>query len=303
MLGVYIKKIIIFLLFFLLICSSSDSYASEVLVIKSSDIKPYNDALAGFKSVCECNLYELTVGENDYRDLVNRIIQQKPEAVLAVGMDALRHAAEIKDIPVIYTIVPNPFSVIPDRKNISGVSIFISTARQLDAILEIFPNAKRIGIIYDPKNMHPSVHEAQNAAQSKGFELVLRKASRPGEVPSLIDSMKDKIDVLWMLPDTTVINPETVKLMLLFSFQNKVPVFTFSKKYVEMGAVAALNIDPFDLGVQAGEIMKKLLNEKNIKPPVRADARKTILIINKKVAGKMGIKIKEEILKRAENVD
>ena len=300
-----IKKILFpsISVFLLLLFCIPFSEAYEITVLKSSDIKPYNDALAGFKSVCECNLNELTIGESNHDDLMSRIIQQKPDAVLAVGMDALRHAAEIKDIPVIYTMVPNPFSVTSDRKNISGVSMFISPARQLDAILEIFPNSKRIGIIYDPKNMHPSVHEAQNVARSKGFELVLRKAARPGEVPALIDSMKDRIDVLWMLPDTTVINPETVKLMLLFSFQNRVPVLTFSKKYVEMGAVAALNIDPFDLGVQAGEIAKKLFLEKNVRTPIRVDARKTVLIINKKIAGKMGVKIREDVLKRAENVD
>lgn len=300
-----IKKILFPLtsVFLLLLFWISFSEAHEVIVLKSSDIRPYNDALAGFKSICECNLNELTIGESNHDDLMSKIIRQKPDAVLAVGMDALRNAAEIKDTPVIYTMVPNPFSVTSDRKNISGVSMFISPAKQLDAILELFANSKRIGIIYDPKNMHPSVHEAQIVAQSKGLELVLRKATRPGEAPALIDSMKDRIDVLWMLPDTTVINPETVKLMLLFSFQNRVPVFTFSKKYVEMGAVAALNIDPFDLGVQAGEIMKKLLHEKNVKTPIRVDARKTVLIINKKVAGKMGIKFREDILKRAENVD
>jgi len=111
--------------------------------------------------------------------------------------------------------------------------------------------------------------------------------------------MQDKIDVFWMLPDTTVINAETVNSLLLFSFQNKIPIFAFATKYVEMGALAALNIDPVDLGVQAGEIMKRLLDQKKggIAAPVAP--RKTVLTINRKIARKLGIDISKTILEKA----
>jgi putative ABC transport system substrate-binding protein len=99
-----------------------------------------------------------------------------------------------------------------------------------------------------------------------------------------------------------VINAETVKYLLLFSFQNKVPIFTFSKKYVEMGSTAGLYSEPFDIGVQAGEIARKLVAEKNPKA-VRTDARSTVLAINGKIIRKFGIKVRDDILHRAENVD
>ena len=56
--------------------------------------------------------------------------------------------------------------------------------------------------------------------------------------------MQGKIDILWMLPDATVVTDETVELLLRFSFQHDVPMFSFSKKYVEVGAVASLDVDP-----------------------------------------------------------
>ena len=79
--------------------------------------------------------------------------------------------------------------------------------------------------------------------------------------------MKGKIDIFWMLPDAEVITPETVDSILLFSFQNNVPVFSFSSKYVKMGALASLSVDPFALGAQTGELVaKKLDNGPNENP-------------------------------------
>lgn len=244
---------------------------------------------------------ELNLSETEAHDIVRKILKMNPDVVLAIGMDSLNHAQSLKDVPVVYTMVPYPELVNPARMNISGVSMRISPEKYLDTMLAVFPDAKRIGVVYDPKNMEAFIIEASQLAGPKGIELVLKKTYNSGSVPSLIDSLKEKIDILWMLPDTTVINSETINYMLLFSFQNKAPLFTFSKKYLEMGAVAALTIDPFDLGAQAGEIAKKLSAEGNVKTPVRINARKAVLSVNKKVAKKMGIRIREEIINRGNN--
>ena len=63
-----------------------------------------------------------------------------------------------------------------------------------------------------------------------------------------------------MVPDVTVITPETIDAMLLFSFRNRIPIFTFSDKYVEMGAMAAITVEPRDLGAQIGEILRKAMS-------------------------------------------
>jgi len=287
----------------LLLWRTSSSEALEVAVVKGSDIKPYNEALEGFKTSCGCNTKEFIISEMENEGIMERVLESSPDAVLAIGMDALIQVQGIKDIPVIYTMVPySPFLDLT-RKNVSGVIMFFSPERYLSTMLDVFPFARRIGAVYDPKNSESFIKEALQAAEFRGIELIAKKASRPGEVPALIEEMRDGIDLLWMLPDTTVINSETINYMLLFSFRNKIPVFTFSKKYVEMGALASLNIVPFDLGVQAGEIAKKLLSERAVKSPIRTYARKTTLTINRKVAKKLGIKVQAEVGKGAEDVN
>lgn len=278
--------------------------ASDVIVLKSADIKPYNEALEGFRSSCGCNIKEeIHVRDLESEDARERLLRSNPGGIFAIGIDALSRVKRISDLPVVYAMVPDTQSQIAYGENVSGVNMYISPQEYLSAIRKVFPRAKRIGVLYDPGHLEAFMREAASVAESMGTDLVVRKVFRPGDVPSLIEGMKNKIDVYWMLPDTTVVNKESVEFLLLFSFQNGVPVFTFSKKYVERGAVAGLNMTPFDMGAQAGRIMRKLISEKGAGTPLRVDARKTVLMINGKVARKLGIKISAEISKRAEDVD
>ncbi|HAM50564.1 MAG TPA: hypothetical protein DCP92_07640 [Nitrospiraceae bacterium] len=275
------------------------SEAHDVAVIKSADIKPYDDALSGFESSCDCTIKEIPYQESDRTAIPKSIAQLHPDAVFAIGMDAFQGAQVMKNIPVVYAMVPQLPSPLTAKQNFYGVSMTVSPEKQLDTILELIPTAKRIGIIYDPQKTESFVREASQGALAKGIILIIRKANKPSDVLSLIASMQGKIDVFWMLPDTTVINAETVNSLLLFSFQNKVPIFTFAAKYVEMGALAALSIDPVDLGFQAGEIAKKLLDKSKGQIAAQVAPRKTVLTINKTIAKKLGIEINKTILEKA----
>jgi ABC-type uncharacterized transport system substrate-binding protein len=297
-----VRKSSVLLVFLTFLLPAVSSQAIEVVALKSADIKPYDDALEGFRNSCGCSVREFDLSEVRTGSSAHGIFGFDPDMAFVVGLDALNRLRGVSDIPIIYTMIPPTLIPGAARKNISGVSMYIAPEKFLGAMQEIFPSAKRIGIIYGPRYSENFVIEALRAAQARGIDLVLKKAGRPAEVPLLIDAMKEKIDVFWMLPDMTVVNPETIKYLLLFSFQNKVPVFTFSKKYVEMGALAALEIVPYDIGVQAGEIARKLEGERNVRQ-LRLEARKTVLAVNRKVARKLGIRISDEILRKAQNVD
>jgi putative ABC transport system substrate-binding protein len=292
------RKSVVLHIILLFLLPAITSQANDVVVLKSANIKPYDDALKGFRSSCGCNVLEVNPGQVG----TGNIGGFEADMVLAIGMDALSRAQTVTDLPVIYAMVlPSQF---PGQmnKNVSGVSMEIRPAKFLGTIQEIFPDARRVGIIYDPRHSDSFIRKALSAAKERGIRLVLKEAGIPSEVPSLVDAMRGKIDVFWMLPDVTVTTPETVKYLLLFSFRNNVPVFSFSGKYVEMGALAALNIVPFDIGVQAGEIAKKLSNRRNNGMPMRVDARKTELSVNRTVARKLGIRISDDLLRRADNV-
>jgi len=286
------------------LCCCGHSEASGIVALRSANVRPYNEALQGFKSVKhDFSVTDILLSEADDNEVIRRIRRIRPDLILAIGPDAVEHVKEMKDLPIVYVMLPRQLPRNGAHNNIAGVSMYISPARYLNALTDVFPQARRIGLVYNPNNSDAFVKEAFKTAKLKGVELVVKEAERSENVPVLIDCLRNKIDVFWMLPDITVVTPETVDHMLLLSFENRVPVFTFSLKYVEMGAVAGLKVVPSDLGVQAGELAVKLLSDKPGGVPVREDARKTILVINRKMAGKLSLRIPGRLMDKAEYVD
>lgn len=276
--------------------------APSVIVVKSADIAPYNEAVASFEKNCRCNIRELSLTEIDENTLLQEIRVEAPALILTVGVDALMRVSSITNLPIVYSMVPSSSLTRAAGKNVSGVSMHVSPEKYLSALIDLFPEAKRIGIVYDPKNLDAFVKEAEQIARRKGVELVLREVQRAGDFPSSIDSLERKIDLFWMLPDGTVVNAETFKYLLGFSFRTRVPVFTFSRKYVENGAATGLFTLPADIGAQAGEMARQILTDKALKTPHRADARKAAVMVNDRILQKLGVTVNNEAARRALHV-
>lgn len=270
----------------------------ELIVVKNADLKLYQDVIRGIKDSCDCTVHEMMLGEDENTD---KVLKKAPDAVVTVGTAVFKKIRSIKTLPVVYTLVMPSETAGPLLPNISGVSMDIDPAASIAAMTEVFPRAKRIGLLYDPRFTAALVGEAVKAATAVGIRLVAKQAHDPREIPGLLDELHGKIDILWMLPDPTVVTAAMVDYLLRFSFQRNVPVFSFSHKYVEMGAVAALVVDPYDMGAQAGEIVNTLSTGRT--RAIRVYAQTSRMTINMKVAAKMGLKIRYEIIKRADKIE
>jgi putative ABC transport system substrate-binding protein len=230
---------------------------------------------------------ELKLSAGD--DVPEKVVRLRPDAVVAVGTGAFKQSAAVKDLPVIHLMVMPAEAARALRPNISGVNMDPAPADYFSAMAEVFPRTKRIGLVYDPRFMGAYVADAEKAARTMGISLVTRRVDSASAIPAALEDLRGKIDVLWMLPDPTVVATGTVELLLQYSFRTNVPVFSFSRKYVEMGAVASLDVDPYDMGTQAAGIARRMIGD--AAEPMRVYARKHNLAINEIVAAKMGIMI------------
>lgn len=291
----------IFLLF-LLFFPPAWTGAFEVAVVKSAGIAPYVEAMEGFRSACQCTLVEINSpgkGPDSFREAVRR---SSAKAVLAIGTEAFRQARSVGDIPVIHLMVqPSELSVAAGR-NISGVGMLIPPGRYLDTIARLLPAARRIGVIYDPGNTGQYVNEILAAARQREFEVLTRKVSKPAEVASAVKGLQGRIDLLWLLPDATAASPAAMEHILFFSFQDRVPVVAFARKYVEQGAFAALSVDPFDMGAQAGEISRLIAQNKKTNLPASFPPRTWKVLVNRRIAEKMGISMGKDLPREWEEV-
>lgn len=281
-----------------LFCVPITVFASDIILVKDAEIRPYREAIEGFKSSCSCTVRELFLSD---ADAIEQAIKERPDAIVGVGTRTFRKIRKITNVPLIYTMVMPSEAADSPGDNVSGVSMDIAPEAYLDAITRLFPDAKRIGVLFDPEHTGPFVRDSLASARARGIALVAKTMRDPRQMPAQLDELRNKVDVLWMLPDETLVTPDTIDYLMLFSFQNNIPVFSFSKKYVQQGAAAALKVTPFDMGVQAGELARMLLQGKE--GPLREYARNPRLIVNRKVCTKLGVRLNNDIVHNAENVE
>ncbi|MBI5558835.1 MAG: hypothetical protein HY885_14505 [Deltaproteobacteria bacterium] len=181
-----------------------------------------------------------------------RIAALRPDLILALGREALLSVRDIRSIPVIYLLVAAPELIVEERTNITGIRLDIPPKLQFDQVSRYLPKVKRVGVIFDPARSSHVVNQA--ALNRPDLEFVALAASSAREVPGLLEKLKGKVDLLWLLPDLTVTNPQTLQSYFLFSFQNKTPVLAFSEKYLKNGAALAVTFDLEDMGVQAARL-------------------------------------------------
>jgi putative ABC transport system substrate-binding protein len=293
-----ITKIFTFFLIFVS-CYGSAEAGQRILVIQSLRVAPYEEALAGFKSACDAEIMQVVLSNQDKINPFQIIQADKPELILAIGMDALTKIKEIEDIPIVYMMVLNPQAITFGEKNISGISMTLSPEKQITTLLEVLPAAKRVGTLYNPDRTGNFIKGAVTAANNMGISLLTEKVQNTKELPSALKNIQKKIDAFWMIPDITVYSPETIEFLLLFFLENQKPIIAFSEKYVELGAVMSISVDPLDIGKQAGEMAKAILSNGGKRDIQRIDARKEVIAINRKIAKKLGITIDEKVLAKA----
>ena len=291
-------RLLMFLIL-LTLCQGSAWAGQEIVAVQSIRVQPYEDAVRGFERACSAKIKRLIISELKGTDIVEKINEIRPDMILAVGLDALSRVKRIKDIPVIYLMVLHPQSILSGEKNISGVSMDIPQEKQLRTLLDALPQTKTVGLLYAQEKTGRLAEKAREAARGIGIKLLAKEVHSTRDVPQSIQDMKGKIDVFWMLPDLTVITPETIEFVLLFSLENKIPILAFSEKYVELGALMSVGIDAFDIGIQAGEMAEKILSGRDIMNAQHVDARKAVISINLKVAKTLGIPIDEKIIRKA----
>jgi putative ABC transport system substrate-binding protein len=284
----------------LLFLSADLSQASQkILVLQSLRIQPYEDAYRGLRSVVTGSVKRLVVSELEGIDLAKMVRDERPEVIVAIGTEAAAKIRKIKDVPIVYLMVLDSATIFSDEGNITGVNLQLPPERQLASLQSVIPKAKRVGLLFNSDRSATFVSRARAAARSMGMELVTRDVHSPREVPLALEGLRSDIDAFWMIPDTGVVSSETVEYLLLFSLRNKIPIMTFSDKYVEMGALLALEIDPADLGRQAGEMTKKIMGGARVASLPRSDPRSSVLTINTKIARKLGISLSDEVVSRS----
>jgi putative ABC transport system substrate-binding protein len=255
--------IILWTLLFSAYCAHAEETA---IVIKSQNLSAYNEVVKGFQDECFKNnitiksIYDLNGKMKIGQKIVRKVRKEKPDIVLAIGVLAATVVKEkIKNIPIVFCMVINHERFHLSTPNITGISTEIAIEDQLEGFQSILGSFKNLGVIYDPSKTGNIIKSAEMKMKYLGVNLAKYEIDSSKEVSEAMENLIDKIDALWLLPDSTVVTKKSFDLIKTTTLENKIPLLCTSDAFVKAGALAAVSSDYNYVGRQAAGLTGKIL--------------------------------------------
>ena len=248
----------LFILILAVLSFTVPAFAYDVLVVQSVRGKNYDAALQGLRSKCNASINILVASDYAELDLTRVVREDRPKVVVVLGDKALAAAKKIRKTPVVVLMslqIRNPGVA---HSNMTGIDMLVSPARYVPIFKAL--KTKRIGILYNPANTGKYVKQSTATFKRADINLEVREMSDPRKTLDMLASLKNKIDAIWVIPDTTAVTLETAEAYFLFAQEYNVPLVSFSGSHTGFGAIGALDIDRTELGVQAGELTQAILD-------------------------------------------
>lgn len=248
-------------------------------VIGVCQIEPHpalDAATQGFKDAVVAALGEENVtfidgnaagDSNTLNSIMADYVAKKVDLILANATPVLQTAAmATTTIPILGTSVTE-YSVALELDNfngtvggnISGTSDLAPLDKQADMILEWFPEAKNVGLLYcaTEANSKYQVEVVKNYLEGKGLTVKEFSFSSSSDMATVTETAAAWSDVIYVPTDNTVANGTSIINGICEA--KKIPVIAGEEGICSGCGVATLSISYYELGKVTGEMAVKVL--------------------------------------------
>ncbi|ONN66814.1 ABC transporter substrate-binding protein [Herbaspirillum sp. VT-16-41] len=241
--------------------------------------------------------------------IARKFVGDKPDVIVAIATPSAQAlVAATKSIPVVYSGVTDPVAaqLVKDWKasgtNVTGVSDLLELDKQIDLIKRVVPNAKRVGMVYNPGEANSAVvvKALKELLAKSNMTLVEAAAPRSVDVGSAAKSLIGKVDVIYTNTDNNVVS--AYEALVKVGNDAKIPLVASDTDSVKRGAIAALGVNYYDLGRQTGKVVGRILKGEKPGDIASATSSKLELFVNTAAAHKQGVTLSPELVNSAKTV-
>lgn len=231
--------------------------------------------------------------------IVGNFVADGVDLIMANATPALQAASAATDtIPVLGTSITVYDVVLGGSvpKNVSGTTDLAPLDEQASMIKELFPNAKKVGILFcsaEPNSQY-QVDKISEFLKEDGIETVNYVFNDSNDITAVTEkAVSDKVDVIYVPTDNTAAaNTEAIANVVLPA---GIPVFAGEEGVCTGCGVATLTISYYDIGFKTGEMAADiLLNGADISTMEVESAPQFVKKFNKTNAEKLGITIPDD---------
>jgi putative ABC transport system substrate-binding protein len=254
--------------------------------------------------------YDYQCSEGDM-SLVATIAQQfvsdKVDAIVSIATpdsQASVSAAQDTDIPVIFSAITDPVGAglvvdwesHPDE-NVTGVSDMISVADDVELIQQIVPGIQTLGTLYSSgeDNSVFLTEKLVEACDAVGIEVIEETVSTSADILAAANALVGEVDAIWIGTDNTVVSG--LEAVIGVCEDNQIPLFASDDPSIERGCIAAWGFDYYDIGVQTGQMLARVLEAGGDATDIEVEKGEIIFLsVNTAAAERMGVTIPQDLL-------
>lgn len=250
-------------------------------------------------------IFKNAQGDNSIAaSITQTFASENPDVVVAIATPVAQSVASLSSTtPVVFAAVSDPIgakltsSLEKPDKNITGTSDEIQVDLILDKALEINPNLKTLGVIYNKgeANSVTNIQKAKNYAQKHGFEMKEATITNVNEVQSAIDVLATQCDAVFAPNDNTIAS--AMNVVSHSCIQSQVPLYVGADSMVQDGGFLSVGIDYEELGRETANMVDQILNGSNVSDiPVKVFKDDLKIYVNQDVMTQIDVELPENII-------
>ena len=199
--------------------------------------------------------------------IATTFVSSNYDLILANATTALQCAsAATSTIPILGTSITDYATALDidnwtgaTGTNVSGTSDLAPLDQQEDMLVELFPDAKNVGIIYcsaEPNSAYQATKFGEYLTED-GISFKEYTIADSNDIASVVQNAVSEVDIIYIPTDNTMAsNTETINNITLPA---KVPVIAGEEGICAGCGVATLSISYYDIGYKTGEMAADIL--------------------------------------------
>lgn len=255
-------------------------------------------------------------GQNEQSNLesiAQSFLSEEVDLICAVSTSTAQvMAAATSEIPIVGTAITNyeETRLVESNEapgyNVTGTSDQNPIEKQGELLLQLVPNAKTVGIVYNASEVNSQLQVEHMTAymESRNVTVVESTFADINHMQQATQALVGKVEAIYLPTDNAVAS--SMAQVVTVAEEAKLPVICGAITQVEGGGLATYGIDYYKLGYQSGVMAVKILNgeaEPATMPIAFADDEELTLVINKGEADIIGLTIPQELLDQAQIVE
>ena len=240
----------------------------SIPVLLSSNATFYIKSLNALQSVLKrpvkLHYINYLTDETSRKTFFDKLKNQSPPIILSLGNSATKLTIKyIKNIPVVFSLVPSLKSINLQQSNICGISESINISQFFKVLKEIKPSARNVISFYKSKQGGYLAGEGEYADLKNQLLFRKFKINNLEELKKKLKALKNSgtVDAIYMVTDI-LYSRKVFEYLSKYSREKKIVLMSGFSSLIRLGATFGIVPDYTTLGITKGKFVNNILKNR-----------------------------------------